>query len=104
MKAFNPVTSAKSFAERHSGRLADKSLDKKEKTAGFLAETANIFLFIWQTTKEAFSRDFEFREFLYQCYLIGNKSLPLVSITGVIMGLVLTIESRPVLVDFGAVS
>src|SRR5205085_5330913 len=35
---------------------------------------------------------------------IGNKSLPLVSITGIIMGVILTIQSRPVLIDFGAVS
>ncbi len=30
--------------------------------------------------------------------------MPLVSVTGLIMGLVLTIQSRPVLVDFGAVT
>ena len=30
--------------------------------------------------------------------------MPLISVTGAIMGLVLTIQSRPVLVDFGAVS
>jgi phospholipid/cholesterol/gamma-HCH transport system permease protein len=52
--------------------------------------------------RETFSRHFEFREFLHQCFQIGYKSLPLVSITGAIMGLVLTIQSRPVLVDFGA--
>ncbi|HLG36123.1 MAG TPA: ABC transporter permease [Bacteroidia bacterium] len=63
-----------------------------------------MFLFIVRTTKETFSRDFEFREFFNQCFQIGNKSLPLVSITGIIMGVVLTIQSRPVLVDFGAVS
>ena len=104
MKEFNPVTHVKNFAEKHSARLGVESLERKEKAAGFLTETANMFLFIWETAKETFSRDFEFREFLYQCYLMGNKSLPLVSITGVIMGIVLTIESRPVLVDFGAVS
>src|SRR5690606_26703765 len=43
-------------------------------------------------------------EFFYQCYKIGYKSLPLISITGAVMGLVLTIQSRPVLVEFGAVS
>jgi phospholipid/cholesterol/gamma-HCH transport system permease protein len=43
-------------------------------------------------------------EFLRQCYQIGYKTLPLISVTGIIMGLVLTIQSRPVLVDFGAVS
>jgi phospholipid/cholesterol/gamma-HCH transport system permease protein len=104
MVKFNPVIKVKSFAEKHSIKLVEKSLEKKEKATGFFTEMANIFLFIWQTTKETFSRDFEFREFMYQCFLIGNKSLPLVSITGIIMGLVLTIESRPALVGFGAVS
>ncbi|MCG6190948.1 ABC transporter permease [Maribellus comscasis] len=54
--------------------------------------------------KETFSLDFEFSEFLRQCFQIGYKTLPLISVTGLIMGLVLTIQSRPVLVDFGAVS
>src|SRR4051812_42115708 len=104
MKKFIPVVDIKGFAEKQSVKLANKSLEKKEKAAGFLTETGNMFIFIGRTIKETFSSDFEFREFLYQCYLIGNKSLPLVSITGIIMGIVLTIESRPVLVEFGAVS
>ncbi|MFM9947553.1 MAG: MlaE family ABC transporter permease [Saprospiraceae bacterium] len=57
-----------------------------------------------QIAKETFSRNFEFREFLNQCYQIGYKSLPLIAVTGAIMGLVLTIQSRPILVDFGAVT
>src|SRR4029077_8266992 len=43
-------------------------------------------------------------EFFWQCYAIGDKSLPLVTITGFIMGLVLTIQSRPTLIKFGAES
>lgn len=64
----------------------------------------DVTLFIVAFFRETFSTGFEFREFFYQCYKIGYKSLPLISITGAIMGLVLTIQSRPVLVDFGAVS
>jgi phospholipid/cholesterol/gamma-HCH transport system permease protein len=80
-------------------------LNEKAKKANiFLLEAANVFLFISRTMKEAFSRDFEFREFLRQCFQIGYKSLPLISVTGIIMGLVLTIQSRPVLVHFGAVT
>jgi phospholipid/cholesterol/gamma-HCH transport system permease protein len=45
---------------------------------------------------------FELKEFLRQCYFIGNKSFPLVAITAFIMGLVITIQSRPTLVEFGA--
>jgi phospholipid/cholesterol/gamma-HCH transport system permease protein len=44
------------------------------------------------------------REFRRQCYVIGYKSFPLVAITGFIMGLVLTLQSRPTLVEFGAES
>lgn len=44
------------------------------------------------------------REFIKQCYSIGYKSFPLVGITGFIMGLVLTIQSRPTLAQFGAES
>lgn len=47
---------------------------------------------------------YEWKEFLRQCYMIGNKSFVLVFITGLIMGLVLTIQSRPILEDFGAES
>jgi len=104
MKTSDPIIKVKSFVNENSIKLTEKSFEKTEKASGFLSEIANIFLFIGRTTKEAFSRDFEFREFVYQCYLIGNKSLPLVSITGIIMGLVLTIESRPALLEFGAVS
>jgi phospholipid/cholesterol/gamma-HCH transport system permease protein len=104
MKKFNPAANVKKFAAQQSIKLSEKSFERKEKATGFFSEIADIFLFIARTTKETFSRDFEYREFLHQCFLIGNKSLPLVSITGVIMGLVLTIQSRPVLVDFGAVS
>ena len=77
---------------------------KAEKLNDFFSEIANIFLFIFRIFKETFSREFEFREFLRQCFQIGYKSLPLISVTGIIMGLVLTIQSRPVLVSFGAVS
>jgi phospholipid/cholesterol/gamma-HCH transport system permease protein len=70
----------------------------------FLIEVANIFLFITHTIKETFSFDFEFKEFLRQCFQIGYRSLPLISVTGTIMGLVLTIQSRTVLVNFGAIS
>src|SRR5690606_28169248 len=60
------------------------------------------FLFLTRVFRSTFSRGFEFREFLKQCFQIGNKSLGLISVTGIIIGLVLTIQSRPVLVDFGA--
>jgi phospholipid/cholesterol/gamma-HCH transport system permease protein len=77
---------------------------KSEKVRDFLAGIADVHVFIFRTIKETFSRDFEFSEFLRQCFQIGCKSLPLISITGIILGLVLTIQSRPALIKFGAVA
>ena len=54
--------------------------------------------------KEIFKAPFEIKEFFRQCFVIGYKSLPLVAITGFIMGLVLTLQSRPTLAEFGAES
>lgn len=85
-------------------RLSEKTLEKRDIATRFLTDVANVSIFIYRLVKAMFSSNFEFKEFLYQCFQIGYKSLPLISITGAIMGLVLTIQSRPVLVDFGAVT
>lgn len=84
--------------------LRDMALNKTKPAKNFLSDIADFFLFISQTIKEIFSREFEFREFVNQCSIIAIRTLPLISVTGIIMGLVLSIQSRPVLVDFGAVS
>jgi phospholipid/cholesterol/gamma-HCH transport system permease protein len=89
---------------RHTIKLKAKIVEKSERVNNLLTEVANFFLFLLRTIQETFSRDFEFKEFLRQCFQIGYKSLGLVSVTGIIMGLVLTIQSRPALIDFGAVS
>ncbi|WP_317897714.1 MlaE family ABC transporter permease [Aurantibacillus circumpalustris] len=68
----------------------------------FLEECGEISRFGWRFFKEAFRPRYEIQEFLRQCYFIGYKSLPLVAITAFIMGLVITIQSRPTLVEFGA--
>jgi phospholipid/cholesterol/gamma-HCH transport system permease protein len=54
--------------------------------------------------KQAFKPPYLFREFTRQSFQIGYKSLPLVALTGFIIGLVLTLQSRPSLVEFGAES
>ena len=95
---------ARGYATQQSKRLSEKTLHQTQVVSLFFAQVATVFLFINVLIKETFSRDFEFKEFLRQCFQIGYKSLPLVSVTGAIMGLVLTIQTRPVLADFGAVS
>ena len=104
MKKFTPVIKVKSFATAQTVKLSEKTIAKTAQANNFLTNLADVFLFIMRIFRETFSRNFEFKEFFRQCFQIGYKSLPLISITGTIMGLVLTIQSRPVLVDFGAVS
>lgn len=67
-------------------------------------EAGSVTLFIAKFFKEVFKPPFQINEFIRQCFAIGYRSLPLVIITGFIMGLVLTIQSRPTLVQFGAES
>lgn len=70
----------------------------------FLTETGKISRFIVRFFATGVFRHFEFREFLSQCFLIGYKSLPLVGLTAFIMGLVLTMQLRPSLIDYGVES
>lgn len=104
MKKKISVSGAKGYAKAQTIRLSEKTIAKTEAANSFLVDVADVFFFISRIIKETFSRDFEFKEFLRQCFQIGYKSLPLISITGTIMGLVLTIQSRPTLVNFGAVN
>jgi phospholipid/cholesterol/gamma-HCH transport system permease protein len=104
MKKFSTVIKVQEIVTEHSIKLSEKTLATTEVANNFLANVADVFLFILRVLKETFSADFEFKEFFRQCFKIGYKTLPLISITGAIMGLVLTIQSRPVLVDFGAVN
>ncbi|WP_100609897.1 MlaE family ABC transporter permease [Confluentibacter lentus] len=70
----------------------------------FLKEIGELSYFTARFFKESFRKPFEFKEFLRQCYSMGNRSLVLVGITGFIIGLVLTLQTRPTLMEFGAVS
>jgi phospholipid/cholesterol/gamma-HCH transport system permease protein len=70
----------------------------------FLEETGDMARFIGRFFREAVKPRQELNEFVRQCFWVGYKTLPLVSITAFIMGLVLTIQSRPTLVEFGAES
>lgn len=104
MASFKAADKLKTIASRQSTLVSEKAIASTKEAGNFLTDIADFFLFIALTVKEIFTGGFEFREFLRQCYIVGYKSLPLISITGAIVGLVLTIQSRPVLVDFGAVT
>ena len=44
------------------------------------------------------------RELIEQCYQVGYRSLPLITLTGFVTGIVFTKQSRPSLAEFGATS
>ncbi len=70
----------------------------------FFTEVGDITLFAGRFFREVFTPPFEFKELVRQCYNIGNRSLLLVMVTGFILGLVFTLQSRPTLEQFGAES
>lgn len=69
-----------------------------------LIELANIHRFVMRFFKELVRPPYEFKEIIRQCYEIGLKSLPLISLTGFVTGVVFTNQSRPSLAEFGATS
>jgi phospholipid/cholesterol/gamma-HCH transport system permease protein len=84
--------------ERSEQPVINKGIDK------FFLNFYDILKFVLRFFKEMFTPPFEGREFVRQCYYIGNKSLLLITLTGFITGLVFTKQSRPSLAEFGATS
>ncbi|AWW00415.1 MlaE family ABC transporter permease [Arcticibacterium luteifluviistationis] len=86
-----------------------KSKPKKEiflsrKLDKWLSEFKSGFDFIFRFFKELGTGSLVWSEFMNQCYQVGLKSLPLISLTGFVTGLVFTQQSRPSLQEFGATS
>ncbi|OON69963.1 MlaE family ABC transporter permease [Hymenobacter sp. CRA2] len=69
-----------------------------------LALTGGLARFASRFFRDGFRPRYEVGEWLYQCYVVGYQSLPLVGVTGFIMGIVLTLQSRPTMAQFGAES
>jgi phospholipid/cholesterol/gamma-HCH transport system permease protein len=80
-----------------------KSWLKNYLISGF-AVTGEAIGFASRFFRDIFRPPYFWKEFVRQCYLVGYKSVPLIGITGFIMGLVLTLQSRPSLAAFGAES
>lgn len=92
---------------RKKTEVVEPGADPKEKynlLDTFFLEMAGLSRFIVAFFKELFSFPFETREFIRQAGKIGLSTLPIIALTSFIMGLVLTLQSRPVLQDFGAES
>ena len=98
MEKENPSTKENALDENSQDEPLFPNLNK------FFLEVTLLTKFTGNIFKNIFRSPYEINELIKQCYNVGYRSLPLVGITGFIMGLVLTIQSRPTLAEFGAES
>src|SRR6478752_4705749 len=70
----------------------------------YLEGIHSVYQFTLRYFRQAFTLPFHWREIINQCFEIGLKSLSLITLTGFIVGVVFTKQSRPSLENFGAVS
>jgi phospholipid/cholesterol/gamma-HCH transport system permease protein len=76
----------------------------KKRLGDFFISLYNINQFIIRFFKEAFMPPFEIKEVVRQCFEVGVRSFTLISLTGFIVGVIFTKQSRPSLSSFGATS
>lgn len=75
-----------------------------KKIDNFFIGLADAYAFVKRFFVEVWFPPYEFKEIVRQSYEIGYRSLPLISLTGFIVGIVFTNQSRPSLSEFGATS
>jgi len=92
---------------QNSKELSDQThseVKKLSKLDHLFLEVYKVFQFLARFFKEAFRPPYEWQELIRQCYQVGVKSLLLISLTGLIVGIIFTKQSRPSLSEFGATS
>ncbi|MHB1688033.1 MAG: MlaE family ABC transporter permease [Ignavibacteriaceae bacterium] len=75
-----------------------------KKLTEFFQTVAGLSLFTIEFFKKVFIPPYEFDEIKKHMDELGVKTLPIVSVTGFIIGLVLAMQTQPVMVRFGAES
>lgn len=75
-----------------------------QKIGIFFQWTGEISMFTIRFFKSLFQRRQETSSFLHQCYEVGFRSVGLVGLTGFILGLVLTMQLRPTMIEYGVES
>ena len=71
---------------------------------GFFKEFGELNLFVLRFFRNVILPPYDFVEIAKHMYELGVKTLPIVSLTGIIIGFVLALQSQPVLARFGAES
>jgi phospholipid/cholesterol/gamma-HCH transport system permease protein len=70
--------------------------------ASLLAGAGDLSLFAWRAARESVTPPFEFRETVRQLYELGLRSVPLIAMSGLAVGVVLSMHTRASLERFGA--
>ena len=70
--------------------------------SGFFEWFGSLGIFFWQVCKAAVTPPYEWREFVRQLDEVGSKSFPLVVLAGAAVGVVLSMETRSIMTQFGA--
>jgi phospholipid/cholesterol/gamma-HCH transport system permease protein len=86
------------------GIFGNKKYVFAKHTDNFFIGITDGYRFVMLFFREAFKRPFHLREIIHQTFEVGLKSLLLITVTGFIVGMVFTKQSRPSLEDFGATS
>src|SRR5829696_1304512 len=76
----------------------------RERSTLHLASVGELAVFAWRAARQALLPPFEFRETVRQLYELGLRSAPLIAISGVAVGVVLSMHTRASLERFGAES
>src|SRR5262245_22339303 len=71
---------------------------------GFLTSVGDVSLFAFKAARQIFVPPFEIRETIRQTYELGLRSAPLVAVSGIAVGVVLSMHTRASLERFGAES
>lgn len=68
----------------------------------FLATVGDVAAFAWKAARELFVPPYELRETVRQLYELGVRSAPLIFVSGLAVGVVLSMHTRASLERFGA--
>ena len=71
-------------------------------TLSFLTTVSEVSNFALKAAREVFTPPFEFRETIRQIYELGVRSAPLIAVSGLAVGVVLSMHTRASLERFGA--
>ncbi len=86
---------------KSANKINKESIEDKN-SSSFIETIGSITEFIFRFFKEVFLPPYEFGEIFKHMDELGVKTLPIVSVTGLTIGLVLSLQTQPVLARFGA--